>query len=257
MDLFFQGMALVNKGYAAANMAPARDFFERALDIDPGNVDALVGSACVDTFFGQAFPDDNGSKRLAAAEAVLTKALSHAPDHPMAHLCMGDVFNATNRAKQAIGEFERALVLDRNFAAAHAHMGFSKILVGRDGETEAHVREALRLSPRDAWVFLWLTIAGMAEFSLGRDEEAVAWLRDSLEANRNLPPTHFYLAAALAHLGRLEEARAAVSAGLAVGPGFTVSRARARASSASDNPTYLARCERFIEGLRMAAVPEG
>jgi tetratricopeptide (TPR) repeat protein len=116
------------------------------------------------------------------------------------------------------------------------------------------VREALRLSPRDAWVFLWLAFAGTAEFSLGRDEEAVAWLRDSLEANRNFRLTHFYLAAALAHLGRLEEARAAVSAGLAIGPGFTVSRVRA--SSVSDNPTYLARRERFIDGVRKAGLPE-
>jgi TolB-like protein len=254
MDLFFQGMALVNKGYAAANMAPARDFFERALAIDPGNVDALVGSAVVDYTAATSLRDDS-AKRLAAAESALTKALSLAPDHPMAHLCMGDVFNFTNRAAQAIGEFERALTLDRNFAAAHAHMGFSKILVGCDEETEAHVREALRLSPRDAWVFLWLLVAGTAKLFLGRDEEAVAWLRRSIEANRNGPRTYFCLASALAHLSRLEEARAAVNAGLAVDPGFTVSRARANAFS--DNPTYLVRRERFIEGLRMAAVPEG
>ena len=253
MDLFFRGMALVNKGYAAANMAPARDFFERALAIDPGNVDALVGSAVVDYTAATSLRDDS-AKRLAAAESALTKALSLAPDHPMAHLCMGDVFNFTNRAAQAIGEFERALTLDRNFAAAHAHIGFSKIFVGRDEETEAHVREALRLSPRDAWVFLWLLVAGTAKLFLGRDEEAVAWLRRSIEANRNSPRTYFYLASALAHLSQLEEARAAVNAGLAVDPGFTVSRARATAFS--DNPTYLVRRERFIEGLRKAGLPE-
>ena len=43
------------------------------------------------------------------------------------------------------------------------------------------------------------------------------------------------LAAALAHLGRLDEARSAVQAGLALDPTFTISRFRARASS--DNPT--------------------
>jgi Tfp pilus assembly protein PilF len=120
MDLYFQGMSLVNKGFAPTNMSPARNYFDRALEIDPDNVDALVGSAIVDTFFGAAFPSDD------AAEAALTKALLLAPDHPMAHLCMGDVFDVTDRAGQAIGEFERALALDRNFAAAHAHMALQK-----------------------------------------------------------------------------------------------------------------------------------
>jgi hypothetical protein len=74
-------------------------------------------------------------------------------------------------------------------------------LVGRGEETEAHVREALRLSPRDAWIFLWLSIAGLAKLLLGFDEEAVARLRGSVEANRNYPRSNFYLAAALLILG--------------------------------------------------------
>jgi TolB-like protein/tetratricopeptide (TPR) repeat protein len=254
MDLYFQGMSLVNKGFAPTNMSPARDYFERALEIDPDNVDALVGSAIVDTFFGAAVPCDDAGKRLSAAEVALTRALLLAPDHPMAHLCMGDVFDVTNRAGQAIGEFERALALDRNFAAAHAHIGFAKILVGRPEETEAHVHEALRLSPRDAWVFMWLSFGGLAKLALGCDEEAVTRFRGSIEANRAFHRSHFYLAASLAHLGRLKEARAAVSAGLAVDPRFTVSVARA--SAFSDNPSYLAGRERFIEGLRKAGLPE-
>jgi tetratricopeptide (TPR) repeat protein len=149
MDLYFQGMALVNKGFAV--MAQARDFFGRALEIDPNNVDALVGSAIADYTLATVSRDDS-AKRLVAAETALTRALSLAPDHPMAHLCMGDVFNFTNRAEQAIGEFERALILDPNFAAAHAHMGGSKILVGRAEETEAHVRDALRLRACCAWL---------------------------------------------------------------------------------------------------------
>jgi TolB-like protein/Tfp pilus assembly protein PilF len=254
MDLYFQGMSLVNKGFAPANMSPAQNYFDRALGIDPDNVDALVGSAICNTFFGAFTPGDDGARSLAAAEAALTKTLSLAPDHPMAHLCMGDVFNTTNRAGQAIAEFERALALDRNFAAAHAHIGLSKILVGRPEETEAHVREALRLSPRDAWVFIWLCFAGVAKLALGCDEEAVARLRSSIEANRSFPRSHFLLAASLAHLGRLKEARAEVSAGLALEPRFTVSVARA--SALNDNPSYLAERERFNDGLRRAGLPE-
>ena len=75
---------------------------------------------------------------------------------------------------------------------------------GRAEETEAHINEALRLSPRDTNAYLWLQIAGVAKFLVGSDEEAVARLRRSIETNRNYPMAHFYLAAALAHLGRTD-----------------------------------------------------
>jgi hypothetical protein len=66
---------------------------------------------------------------------------------------------------------------------------------------------------------------------------------------------HFYLAAALAHLGRRDEARSAVQAGLALIPAFTI--ARVRAGAATNNPIYLAQRERIYKGMRMAGVPEG
>jgi tetratricopeptide repeat protein len=84
---------------------------------------------------------------------------------------------------------------------------------------------------------------------------SVAWLRRSIDANRNMPYTHFNLAAALALLGRLDEARAAAQAGLALDPGFTIRRFQRNLSS--DNPIYLAKRERVYEGMRMAGVPEG
>ena len=85
--------------------------------------------------------------------------------------------------------------------------------------------------------------------------EAVIWSRRSIEANPNWPLSHLFLAAALALLGSLDEARAAARVGLAFDPGFTIRRFRDGASS--DNPVFLARRERFYEGLRMAGVPEG
>jgi hypothetical protein len=78
--------------------------------------------------------------------------------------------------------------------------------------------------------------------------------RRSIETNRNFPMAHFCLAAALAHFGRHSEARAAVQAGLALNPSFTVTRLRAGAPS--DNPTFLAQRERFYDGMRKAGVPE-
>ena len=107
-----------------------------------------------------------------------------------------------------------------------------------------------------AGVYLWMTGATNAKLHLGEYEQAVAWLRRAIEANRNYPMAFFYLAAALAQLGRLDEARSAVKAGLALNPAFTLSRTRASGSALSDDPAYLAGHENILEGLRKAGVPE-
>ena len=100
----------------------------------------------------------------------------------------------------------------------------------------------------------WQAVAA-TKLNLGADAEAAQWARRAIEANRNHPLAHFWLAAALAQLGRLDEARQAIQPGLALAPGFTI--ARYRAGVQTDNPTYLAQRERIIEGMRKAGVPEG
>jgi TolB-like protein/class 3 adenylate cyclase/tetratricopeptide (TPR) repeat protein len=254
MDLYFQGLASVNKGVTFENMAKARGFFERALALDPINVDARVGLATVDVNVGLAFVTDDRAARLAAAEAAATEAVSLAPEHAIAHLNLGLVLGFINRSVEAIAECERALTLDRNLVAAQAIIGQNKLYIGRGEETEAHVQEALRLSPRDPWVYTWLMIAGNAKAVLGRPEEAISWLRRSVESNRNYPLSRFILAAALANLGRMEEARSEVKTALALDPRFTI--ASFRAIAWSDNPVFLAQRANVTDGMRKAGVPD-
>src|SRR5271165_1946314 len=255
MDLYFQGMAWVNKGLTPDNMAQARGLFDRALTADPDNVDALIGSARADVADGAQFVTDPMAA-FAAAEAKLTKALSLVPDHARGHMFLGFVDILTKRAAEGIAECEHALALDRNLATAHHIIGFGKICIGHPEETEAHVAEALRLSPRDTMAYTWMTVAGSAKHHLGSYEQALAWLRRAIEANRNYPLAHFRLAAALAQLGRIAEARSAIKAGLALNPAFSISRPRAGWTAVSDDPTCLAGLERIFDGLRKAGLPE-
>ena len=87
--------------------------------------------------------------------------------------------------------------------------------------------------------------------------EAVVWLRRGLDANPNHSVGHFELAAALARLGELDEARAAVQAGLSLDPTFTIRRYGDATKERSNHPTFLAWRDRHIEGMRLAGVPEG
>ena len=108
MDLYFQGRACMNRGISPEHTAHARGFYERALALDPENVEALVGVGIVDVTFGPGFLADDRAARLASAEAAANKALSLAPNHAMAHLLLGVVKIFTHRAPQGIAECERA-----------------------------------------------------------------------------------------------------------------------------------------------------
>jgi TolB-like protein/class 3 adenylate cyclase len=256
MDLYFQGLAWLNKGLTPDTVTRARGFFDRALTADPDNVDALILSARADFLAGALFFVTDPVAAFFAAEAKVTKALSSVPDHARGHMVLGYIDIFTKRAAEGIAECEHALALDRNLAQAHSGIGWGKIFLGRAEETESHIVEALRLSPRDTLAYIWMTHVGSAKTHAGSYEQAAAWSRRATEANRNFPPAYFWLAAALARLDRLDEARSAVKAGLALHPSFSMSRARSSWTARSDDPTYLAQLEPIFEGLRMAGLPE-
>ncbi|MCA1412677.1 winged helix-turn-helix domain-containing protein [Bradyrhizobium sp. NBAIM20] len=254
LDLIFQGRACFCRGNAPEHLTQASDFFNRSLAIDHHSIGALVGIALVDLTMGMSLLTDDRTARLSAAETNAVKALSLAPDHAGAHAILGGAYISTNRAAQGIAECERALALDRNQSTAHAQIGLAKYFLGRGAETVAHMNEAIRLSPRDNFAYSWLVVAGFAKLQLNADREAVDWFLRSIEANRNYPLAHFGLAAALALLGSLDQARAAAKAGLALNPSFTIRRFSEGASS--DNATYLANRHRVADGMRIAGVPE-
>ena len=137
---------------------------------------------------------------FAAAEAKLLKVLSLVPDHARGHAILGTVYIWTKRATQGIAECGHALALDRNLAAANSGIALGMIFIGRAEEAEAYIAEALRLSPRDTLSYIWMTFAGISKVRLGSWEQAVAWCRRAIEANRNHPLTYFTLAVALAQL---------------------------------------------------------
>ncbi len=99
-------------------------------------------------------------------------------------------------------------------------------------------------------------VAGFAKLLLESYEQAVERFRRAIEANRNYSVAYFQLAAALAQLGRLNEAHSAAKAGLAFNPTFAVSRTRAAWRALCDDPTYLNQLERNLDGLRKAGLPE-
>jgi tetratricopeptide (TPR) repeat protein len=110
-------------------MLQARAYFEQAMELDPANIEAMVGLAMADAATGAAIMADDWSARFSAAETILTRVLSLAPNHAQAYLFLGLVQMLTRRIVQGIAECERASVLDRNLATAHGVIGTPSIFL--------------------------------------------------------------------------------------------------------------------------------
>ncbi len=159
---------------------------------DPGNIDALIGSAYADTVDGanSFVTDPIGGLRGGRSEVDQSPV---ARSRTMrAAICCWDMSrfsqSALRRASPNVSMRWRWIEI---LPTAHSIIGLGKILIGHAEETEAHIAEALRLSPRDTMAYVWMTNAGSAKNHLGSYEQAVAWCRRAIEANRNYPSSKF------------------------------------------------------------------
>jgi TolB-like protein len=85
VDFYFQGIACFYKGIIPEYLAQARGFFERALALDPRNIEALVGMAIVDANIGAICVIDDRAVPFATAEVAFAQwsrvsALAEGPD---------------------------------------------------------------------------------------------------------------------------------------------------------------------------------
>jgi TolB-like protein len=254
IDHTLRGWAALNQHLSLEVAREARRFFEAALRLDPDNVSALIGVASAHMWAVNMYTSDDRVGQIRAAEAAATKALNLAPNSAQAHLTYGIVLYAMRGADRALREFEFAIALDGKLAAAHAYIGLMKVFLGRPGETQAHVAEAMRLSPRDPLLFLWHFYIGVADIHRGRVVQPLESLRKSVEINPNWGLSQFVLAGALGLAGLLAEAAEVCNVARRLAPNFTI--AKLRTEAVSDNPVYLARREHFCKGLRLAGAPE-
>jgi TolB-like protein/class 3 adenylate cyclase len=253
-DLSFRGWALLNRGRNPANWRHAVALFEQALSLDSDNVQALCGLSNAHSLLAINWVTDQPELHFRAAEASALGALALAPNDARAHYALGRVLIGTDRGEEAIGEFERALALDRNMSQVHGVLAMCKRFLARPEETEAHALAAMRLSPRDVGIGQWYFQIGAAALQLGQFHKAVTWLRRSIEADRSAPYPHFFLASALVQQGAIAEARGAAAAGLAVDPDFRIRRMIEGAPS--KKAPFLAQWAVVLHGMREAGLPE-
>jgi Flp pilus assembly protein TadD len=155
------------------------------------------------------------------------------------------------RHDNAVARLRNAVELNPNFTWAHGDLGLALAFSGKGDEAAGPLNEAVRLSPRDQFCFLWLYLLGFATFIAGRYQDALDHVDRSLRLNSSVPGNYRLRAACLSQLGRMEEARAALTEFLRIVPTATISSMRAQLplKQAED-------FERYAHALRRAGLPE-
>jgi len=201
---------------------------------------------------------DSCELRHAQGKLVMFLAIDRANDY-WAHFSKAGVLMAQNRHEEAIVQAERSLALNPSFMEAYEVLCLANNFLGRPDRTMEYADTAIRLSPRDPYIFSNYHAKGWAFFMKEQDDHAIEWLRRSAAAAPGAEPfTYLLLASAYALNGRQAEAQDELKRYLSLSrtKSTTIAQLRKQQLSLADNSTWVAYNERLFEGLRKAGMAE-
>jgi TolB-like protein len=221
---------------------------EQALALEPDYAGAHGWlSWCHEVLFVWAgFKEENRVAAIRHAHAAIAHGRDDATALALAAFSVAMLEHDRRAAREA---FERSLALSPSSALA---LFLGCIALAYGGEAELSIEwadRALRVSPVDRLAFATPHATAISHFLRGRYADAVTAARRAVQANPTFSVAHCVLAAALAKIGRTEEAKIAASQVLALQPSFSANRICA----AIGIEPALARG--FVEAWREAGLP--
>ena len=184
--------------------------------------------------------------RLAAELAHQAAELDD--NDPWAHLALGYLAFTTRQTDDAVREFQRALDLNPNFAAAYGYLGWAVVFDGRHEEATEYFQQAFRMSPHDPLIAFFYSGMCAAHYFARRFDEAVEWGRKAIQQRPGFIAGHRILCASLAQAGRTEELRAAMARLLELQPTISI-------AWLEEHVPYTPRAiAHFLDGMRKAGI---
>jgi adenylate cyclase len=248
-DLLARGWKLYYE-LTKESLSAAEKILRKAVKNAPKSCDAnymLAGVLIHQVFMGYRSDDD-----LIIHEAfeIAKRAVSLDDKSEYAHWTLGLIQYHRSKYDLAISEVKRAIELNPNCSLAYGVLG--NLLAEKDPYESIKNNEiAIRSNPKDPSIFFRYFGLAMAHFIAGRYSEAVEWARKSVHRKQGWRGGHAVLAASLAQLDLLEEARNAVTFYFENFPDETISKLKKILLLNSIEDAY-----RLEEGLRKAGLPE-
>jgi tetratricopeptide (TPR) repeat protein len=182
------------------------------------------------------------------AAALATRAAELDDSDPWAYFALGYVAYTMRRTDKAIEEFQRAIDLNPNFAAAHSYLSLALALAGQSDQAITHAEQAIRMSPHDPQNAVCFTALAAAHYQAGRYGEAVSFGRKALQQRSGWAPGHRIFCASLAQAGQIDEARTELDQLKELHPDISIAWIEKHV------PYTAGPMAKFLEGMRKAGL---
>ena len=192
--------------HRARNLREAEKLAQRVLDAVADQPDALHLLATV----------ARESGRTGLAVDLYRRLLRRHPAIPIAHNSLGNLLQEREEWQEALACYEAALAHDSRYASAYFNLGRALLHMNDLVRAEHCLRQAAALAPGDAQVRARLA---RALVELGRQEEALAETRRSVELDPDSPDIRNDAGVVHANVGDFDTAREHYRVALARDPG--------------------------------------
>ena len=169
VDYYLQGRAYLRMPPDASSLQLARDFFEKAADIDPEFADAYAGLC--NSMLGL-YSIDLDIGKFHEAETACQRALVLDRRAASVYTALGNLYRVSGQYEQAINEFNTAISLGSNSADAYLGLGLAYKGSNRAVLAEESFMKAINLQPNYWRAYMTM---GNFMFDAGRVEEAIPY----------------------------------------------------------------------------------
>ena len=202
------------------NTAKAKEYFKKAIELDPNYADAYAGLADVrmrDALFGYTeFPD----LAFQQAEEFVKKAIVLDESNGLSYGKLGYIYMRKGEYDLAISEMKRSIELNPNDWRVYRDLAAVLLYSGQPNKALHWYNIALKYDPYvSPGTFMNI---GIANFLKGDKDEALSWLNRSATKWPTFLGNHIVLAAVHGHMGNLEEAQKEAQKVLSIAPFFEV-----------------------------------
>lgn len=195
--------------------------------------------------WGWAFWGEKMDAGVRLARAAGQRAMALDPESAGASWVLGYVRAYGGDLEGGIAEIEQALRINPNNADAWVLLGELMAHRGRPSDGLDHLDNALRLNPFPGSAYYWAR--GWCEYAAGRYEDSARTLSNPIIRHT---AAQRILAASLAQLGRMAEARTEAAEFIAANPHFTISQWASAQPFANESDR-----RHFVDGYLKVGLP--